>query len=852
MFAVFQLLPSFSVPARGTHNVSVTCCGSWPAMGSGTAGASRSLTEVYNQHLVINAPALRGGATTVGAWLNGDSNQYKVVKWLDGDAGTYWKISTNMAANPGGAAHGQLVTDFYIQALNDASGSLGGFRWLGTVRQPKYNNDTPAKNPYFFNTPNVSNPQSGMSWQSVGARGVGIVTTPLVWPYGSSYAFTVTSGNVSTTAANTLYQGNAGNGQVVPVLVQCSACPAGIGNNAIAFILTNGGEAHGFEFHSQGNGAGFSKIFLSGNGSGTIIPFPYQNNFLRITFANKDARYLFFQGTGTIGVDTTLRNQLDKTYWSSTGLIPPYDLTLTPANVPDPNWSYNWSPYSIGDFEQAQSAAGNQASIGPLPNNAVVDWVNQSYKTDKVIRAVGLSASLQIYDFKDKDTDTIVNLSANSYIGLPASVAKIVQWGGCSAVAPAGFTAPPGCFPIGYDTSISEHKPRYAAWAYLKTGELQYLDYQVEEANGSLLHLGTNYRNPIFPSSKTGVVTAWGEADQGEYRSIGWDLNDLEVAALIYPFDPTNPTALSYDGTQTGKYLNDLGDLSIQQIVDMFNPEFNAYDQVVFNGATTYSINRGFWTPYLGGLGYLSDGPEWEYEYVDFGFCWAAVRGNANAKTLLVKSGIRQNYIRTHFGGYHLYGYYERNGNDSATPHVGTIMNNSDHLFGIDGISAYNQASGNPTVEWMRGNPSFRLVGSPARYIPGNGDIIITQTTPGGFVQDSYTIRDYRSGSYNLYLTSDPTHTVVRPTNDGPAGPGSNFFRYRSVANLPPFEFPADAGYAIILRAGANWRQAILGGDANSAEVAADANRRLQKSVLGPFSTYFQGPRWSIQDHFGP
>lgn len=128
-FATFMLLPTFSLAAGASRVVTIARGGSWPA------ASRRTLGEVYAQNLVVTAPAYpsphNSRSGTYGAWLLGDANNYKQVVWLDGAAGKAWKISTHMAQTRGGAKDGMLVCDHYIMALNNASGGLGGFRWMG-------------------------------------------------------------------------------------------------------------------------------------------------------------------------------------------------------------------------------------------------------------------------------------------------------------------------------------------------------------------------------------------------------------------------------------------------------------------------------------------------------------------------------------------------------------------------------------------------------------------------------------------------------------------------------------------------------------------------------------------------
>ena len=91
---------------------------------------------------------------------------------------------------------------------------------------------------------------------------------------------------------------------------------------------------------------------------------------------------IFFQGTGSIAVETTLRAQINQVYWQSSRLFQPFDLSLRGSNfggvIYDTTYSYDWHPYSIGDLAQYQPGTGDHPDIGALPNQACVDFYNQS------------------------------------------------------------------------------------------------------------------------------------------------------------------------------------------------------------------------------------------------------------------------------------------------------------------------------------------------------------------------------------------------------------------------------------------------------------------------------------------
>ena len=219
-FAAFMLLPTFSLRGGAAQAVTISSGGSWPA------ASSRTLSDVYNQKLVANAPAFPSAynsrSGTWSSWLLGDSNNDKQVVWLDGAAGKAWKISTSMAQTQGGSPDGQLVFDHYIIALNNASGGLGGFRWLGALRQPKYNNDTPAKSFVFFSPPSASSTRERrqlacrQTARQRRCRGrFGLARLP-----------TLPARHLSTTTANHYFTGGGANGNTLPVVLTGSSLPS--------------------------------------------------------------------------------------------------------------------------------------------------------------------------------------------------------------------------------------------------------------------------------------------------------------------------------------------------------------------------------------------------------------------------------------------------------------------------------------------------------------------------------------------------------------------------------------------------------------------------------------------------
>jgi len=860
MFSTFSILPTFSVKAGASQAVRITNGGTWPS------ASARSLSELYGQNLVVNAPStgVTGFIPTsaVSAWLedpSGDASNYKQTLWLSGDAGEAWQVDVNMAATKAGTPDPQLRFSFYVQALNDSSGNLAGYRWGGDMRRPRYNSGSTPPGTEAFAPPNSGSPTSGLNWQIKPASST--ITTALSWPL-SSVAFTTTSCSDPTggtvcglAASNVLYQGSGGNAQFAAAYITCSSCPTGLSNNQ--FLWVGAIAAPPFKditFHWASSGTGDTVIRIGNSGSGTINSVPAIGQFQRLGFYNSDGGDLFFQGTGSISAETTLRSQIDTTYWQSTGLIPPYDLSgVGTGNIPDTTWNYPWYPFSLGTFPQAQSAAGNGGYIGELSDVDGVDFFHQSKLSNRLVHIVGLAEGLQIYDFKDATTDTIVNMTGISYTGLPASATNLV-WGGTRGGPRAsGFTPPPDPdVAISMDTSAGEHRPRYSVWAWLRTGEPQYAQRHIEQAIGGLLYQG-GFQNPTAPYAANGVLDAWGEARGTEFRQIGWPEVDLQYAALFWPYDPTHPTNTDLYGTQIGKMFNALADLNVQFALDVQNPATNCPSTPgCYGAAQTYFNNRGLWVPYNPGIGYLNDGQNWELAYVLFGFNLAVARGNSIALSFINNALKNWNYELTNFGGFTLYHYYQRLGVYTGVQHVGPslITNDNDWL-----ISEINTFKNSPGIQWKSGNPTFTFSGSLANgYAIHNGDLFMFRddglafgAIPGGFSDNtSYKVTNVSGSTFQLSPAN--SRAVLTPTDTNSS---ANFDYRPNPANAPTNTWPYANDYPLIVRAEAAWAKAQGANSTWATAIINDVNFRIANNPSFPEHIYTFGPQWYLQDHFG-
>jgi hypothetical protein len=914
-FVSIMLLPNVSISGSATVSVSAAV-GSWPA------ASGRSLTDVYNQQLVVNAPplaladpggvangALPGGGVQVSAWLypSGDANIYKTVQWMDGGAGAAWRISTNMAASHGGTADTFLKFDHYIFALNNSSGGLAGFRWFGRMRMPNYAACTSGNNYFFCAPPNSGSPTSGLNWQ-INPGGAGIITNLPPWPFTPATDMTST---VKWSGTGSVSNGSGGMGNILNVTaitgtisVDDPVIGTGLGGDAyiLSFVsgtggtgtytlgnIPGGGLLIGSEPISSGGVLGTSHgqtAWPTGGSGGNFVPVQFSGSvpspwsvgycyfgkisnsappgnftaynttnlspnsgqlpltaetftatpvvmiapFTSFGFANTAAKYIYFQGTGSQSTDTALRMQINQTYWQSAKYGPPQDLTLSGAafsgTIGDTTYNFNWNAYSFAGLSQNLTQGGDNDFIGAMKCQDWIDFYNQSALSEAQTRIIGLSWMLQNYDLKDPTLDTIVNVSGNSYTGLPASNLTIA-W---SAAPTSGFTSPgPGSgnvSSLGWGGTDTSHMPHFCFWPYIRTGELQYFDFLSEMSIAAFL--GQPSRNPRTTSGDTpynadGCITY----QLTQMRATGWALRNVECAALLAPWNPTTPTVADFDGTQRSKYLNDLADTGAAFLIDTWN--FLSAGSGVFSG---YPLSASMWTIYNAGgsnPGY-QNGPFWEMCYVGDACCYDVLRGSAAATKSLDFLNLlasRATYIFNTYGGWPLWHYQQAIGpadsGQTAQSWDGLITQDAEYV-----ISQVSAIDGETVLSWAPNSGgstnAFTFSNAPGNgYVPANGDVIIPDgingaglpfyppelNTTGPFWIVNYTLGG--GGNYAQFnLSTSKGGSAIAITSTGASNMIENFM----PSNPPPASggnVPNALNYMQQIQQCANWHTALGG-----------------------------------------
>lgn len=296
---------------------------------------------------------------------------------------------------------------------------------------------------------------------------------------------------------------------------------------------------------------------------GANIGFGHYTSFFT---AGTDGRWDFVQGGGSASADCTVRVVHDKTYVVKSRLVPPYDLTLSPTS----SASVDYYAYGAGGMLRFVGNTGERDDIGLFTAWAARHILTQAAVDERVIRVVGLCSGGWRTVHRRSTTKQIIPCTdpAPSYTGLGTIQ---TSWRIRPSAAEGGAVMPS-------DTTslwISEHEPSHRASAvyypYLVTGEPQYLDMLVEQANGLLLgsNPGSQSLNTAATITKSTIRTNadFGERDvviggttykgggywfiEGLLRVPAWGTRDMAHAAAIYP--DTCPY-----GTETRKYFRDV------------------------------------------------------------------------------------------------------------------------------------------------------------------------------------------------------------------------------------------------------------------------------------------------------
>ncbi len=730
----------------------------------------------------------------VGPEIMKTSNNLSQLVYMTGDAGTMWKIQTHMAQSTGGVPHGQLAVDHYIAALTDGSTNLAGFYYMPHIVQPWWNAWDIAVTNYGGGQAVVPYP----NWRAFSASTLpswsvnGGSPNDLVWPASPHGGWTTQNfswdGNVTATIrANGYNQGGNANGsgstnQEIPCfLTNLSGFSGGFQPAtdqlyflSVAGVTTTGSGGITLSYGTAGNPNGNAVQGWS-TGTGTFNPCPVALPFYRLAFPTADARYNYFQGTGSTASDPVIQCKFDQTYWRQTKIIPSWNIAAG-VSINDPPWdgpqgtgsppsNLVWFPYGSGNQDCSQTP-GTRQSIAPLPGYHASHFFKQSVTSEFLCRMEGLACAGFFLDLRDWNNagynfGNLPNMNgptAGPYTGMSAyQPVNPLVWGGDSTGGgshgftipgwPAGQDAPTNgnyaC--IGWQQNGTEHAPSPQYYPYLITGEPHMLDIVMEMASQGILGNNNtcvipNAASPPGPPSNGwyAMTTAGGL----EVRNQAHAHNQLELAAGICPRYPPDSSGL-------WQYLDDVATnncaypvATMDPAQQCYGPTGSARQAYITQVSYLYSPIRTDYSPAVIIAGIADWQLNWFYAAMLFAI---GLREDLNAVAFMQIMAKRINYKMTHFTNSSLYTYYDmivtagaNAGGGSNTLWSTALIAANDSNWGtgntapssngVDGgyfnaaINYYSAASGNRGP----GGQVFKMTGVnltyPSGWVPADGD----------------------------------------------------------------------------------------------------------------------------------
>lgn len=295
---------------------------------------------------------------------------------------------------------------------------------------------------------------------------------------------------------------------------------------------------------------------------GDVIRLPHSASFFT---AGPDARWDYVQGGGSDAADARVEVTVDVPYAQQAGLVPPFRPGPLRSRATK---TVDYRPMGPGGMTRYMPSTGGRDDIGVLPVWCVRHIAEQSPDNERTVRVNALcSAGWRGRYYKRKTRRLVPTVATKpSYAGLGAPES---QWR-CYDQQNHG----PGFVRVGPNASLwtedTAHTPGPCYWAYLFSGEPQYLDLMAEWAFLRLTSTapGLLTRSITFPTDTINVGRWVGDRDvrigtegqiypgagigfSGQHsRVIAWGLRELAQAAALLPDDPPDRAA-------TRAYLRD-------------------------------------------------------------------------------------------------------------------------------------------------------------------------------------------------------------------------------------------------------------------------------------------------------
>lgn len=520
--ASFVLLVPSSIAGSGSLTINIKGNGTNP----GSSGRSLGdLTAQDIKAILVGQDNLSG--TWTSSFNTGVSDNDDVMVVGDGPAGKIWRVRQQFMQT--GSNHGQLECFWYAAALQNSGAGLYGLRVQGRVVQPWINDTAGTKGNRSFS----ATLQDGASVLRTMQKAARTFTS-----LGSNQLHMVAHGLQDCNSFRLSTTGTLPTGLSAGVTYFAGLVDA---DNITVWDCSQGPISGFGSTPTPAGGTSVGQITISGAGSGThtLTPNIYIIWGGGCFTCGSDGKWDYIQGGGSVAADATVRVTFDKTYWRSTRVLPPYDLTLTPT-------AQTLATYNAMDFfgTRALETTGEREEIGVVPAWYGRHFLLQDANGEQTARVAALfqaSLSTALYSTA---TNKIIPVNNSTYTGLGTGIHDLLWRDG---QATSGFTDPvgdlTGPFTGPFDTS---HWPSRAYYPYLIFGSPDIRDLLHDAGNYAIYNrFGTDppltlTNTPSFINTRNWVVggtTYYGTAiaDYGQLRVDAWALRDQGIISGILP-----------------------------------------------------------------------------------------------------------------------------------------------------------------------------------------------------------------------------------------------------------------------------------------------------------------------------
>jgi hypothetical protein len=619
--------------------------------GSAPSASSRALSDFAASSTDLNVTVV-GLDNLSGTWVS-DLNQGIAAhgadyQWLDGPAGSCWRVRASFRQSS--ADEGQLEGWWYVCALQNAAGGLGGLRYDVAITKPYYD----AANVYAsFSSIQILNGASLVAdmWSAHGA--------------GRTFTYSGAS-NIFNATAHGMESGWAAR------LTTTGTLPAPLATGTTYFVADPGSVGVnkfklGTDSSTVVTGTAIT-ITDSGTGTHTVTPYPYVVPFESLQLANTDGTWRFIQGGGSFTADNTVRVAQNNIYLRSSGLIPPYAFE-TYSGIAS-SAAQTWFPMTAGSVTRDFEGTGERCDIGPETCWSARYWFTQSAVDEQVVRVIAMIGQQLPMNLRSSVTHTLPVLNNTTYAGMPAANSSFF-WNASKGSTQSGLTTPSNnsVWKPGFQSWNSSHLPDWCYVAYLITAEPDKADCLANDASAAISDRTAVFGTAVASSSGTtnigGTAGAqrngsingtsyygW-QANSGNLeRENAWGIRIVSAAAGILP--DTNPEGASYHTyfTDLNKAAFDADNAFVTMLQSCCSFAYGAgiwseantgYGGVSVSWAEGYMRNAASLayarTEYAGALTFLNYRNKWpKHVHDNFGVSWmpyyhAIIRQSSNART---------------------------------------------------------------------------------------------------------------------------------------------------------------------------------------------------------------------------